>query len=830
MTQAAPGPVGMPVRHPLAPLTVDETGIACRIALASGVAPGTRLVYCALDEPPKEAVFGWDGQALARRVLCVLYEKPARMTWLVTVSLDEETVVSRVPVPGAQPPVMIEEWQANAEQIKADPGFRAAMARRGITDMSRVQVDPWPAGHFGLDIDESGRRLARGVAYVLDGPDGNPYARPVENLVAILDRDTGEMMEIIDGDVVPVPAAPSRYDAAGQGTLRDLAPLQIIQPSGPGFTVGDGCLRWGPWQMRVSMHSIEGLVLHEICYLDGERTRPIIYRASMAEMVVPYGSVSASHWWKNAFDAGEGGLGKTASPLELGCDCLGEIVYLDAVTVDEDGNAGTLPHAICLHEEDYGVLWRHADPGSGTTEVRRSRRMVVSFTATVSNYDYGFFWYFYLDGTIQAEVKLTGIIQTQAVRRGTRVPYANPVTPELAGPHHQHLFGFRLDMCLDGPDNSVYEVDAVPVPPGPRNPYGNAFTARATLLETESAAQRMAAPERARYWKIVNRGSLNACGEPVGYKLVPQPSAPLLAQDTAAVATRAAFATRHLWVTPARPRGRTAPGGGLPEPAPRRRRAARLDRRRPFGHRHRHRAVAHGRRDPLLPAGGLPGHAGGVRRLLPQTIRLLRPQPRHRPGPTRQQPLPRVTCLAASVSRLLKQLGQLFPLVLPVERERDRVHYAADRRHLGGFQSGRELTEHDVRRQLCGHADLQFALGSRGRDHGAADAGDVHRRCLNLQRAHPRALVLEHVIPAAFEVQIAGLVQMAVVSGMQADLAGAFFPAKGGRTCRSRRPLIRLRPVRTATRATRDYGWLSSLTAITSNCLVPAPISLILRC
>ena len=110
--------------------------------------------------------------------------------------------------------------------------------------------------------------------------------------------------------------------------------------------------------------------------------------------------------------------------------------------------------------------------------------MVVSFIATVGNYEYGFFWYFYLDGTIQAEVKLTGIIQTQATGRGARVPYANPVTPELAGPHHQHLFCFRLDMCVDGPSNSVDEVDAIGVPFGPDNPYGNAFTYRATLLET----------------------------------------------------------------------------------------------------------------------------------------------------------------------------------------------------------------------------------------------------------------------------------------------------------------------------------------------------------
>lgn len=551
MAQTSPGAVGAPARHPLAPLTASEVAIASRLALGPGAAPGTVFVYCSLAEPPREQVLGWDGQQQPRNVECVLYERPSRTTWLVTVRVTEPAVIARSVVSGVQPPILIEEWVANAEQIKADPGFRAALARRGIVDMTRVQVDPWPASHFGLDIDKSGRRLARGVAYVLDGPGSNPYARPVENVVAVLDRDTGEMIEVIDGEAVPVPAERGRYDAASVGELRELAPLEIIQRDGPGFTVDDGCLRWGPWQMRLSMHPIEGLVLHEICFADGERMRPVIYRASVAEMVVPYGSASASHWWKNAFDAGDFGLGRLAGSLELGCDCLGEIVYLDAVQVAADGTVSTQPQAICLHEEDYGILWKHTDALNGTAEVRRSRRMVASFVATVGNYEYGFFWYFYLDGTIAAEVKLTGIIQTQAVRPGTTVPGANLVTPEIAGPHHQHFFCFRLDMCLDGPANSVYEVDAVGVPRGPENPHGNAFTAVATLLETESAARRMAAPERARCWKVVNRHSLNACGEPVGYRLVPQPGAPLLAQESAAITARAAFATRHLWVTPA---------------------------------------------------------------------------------------------------------------------------------------------------------------------------------------------------------------------------------------------------------------------------------------
>ena len=71
-----------------------------------------------------------------------------------------------------------------------------------------------------------------------------------------------------------------------------------------------------------------------------------------------------------------------------------------------------------MHEEDYGILWKHHDLHGGTDETRRSRRLVVSFIATVGNYEYGFYWYFYLDGNIQLEVKLTGIMSPMAIAPG----------------------------------------------------------------------------------------------------------------------------------------------------------------------------------------------------------------------------------------------------------------------------------------------------------------------------------------------------------------------------------------------------------------------------
>ena len=146
---------------------------------------------------------------------------------------------------------------------------------------------------------------------------------------------------------------------------------------------------------------------HQVAYADNGRVRSVLHRASISEMVVPYGDPGEVHGWKNAFDAGEWGLGRMTQPLTLGCDCLGEIHYFDATIANEQGKPWVISNAICMHEEDYGILWKHQDMQGGRTEVRRSRRLVVSSIATVGNYEYGFYWYFYLDGSVQLEVKLT---------------------------------------------------------------------------------------------------------------------------------------------------------------------------------------------------------------------------------------------------------------------------------------------------------------------------------------------------------------------------------------------------------------------------------------
>src|SRR4029079_2781148 len=126
--------------------------------------------------------------------------------------------------------------------------------------------------------------------------------------------------------------------------------------------------------------------------------------ASVSDMVVPYGDPRPMYFIRNAFDIGEFGVGMLANSLELGCDCLGEIRYLDATMTDSRGELLTIKNAICIHEEDYGILWKHHDWRLQTTEVRRSRRLVVSFIATVGNYEYGFYWYLCQAGALETHL------------------------------------------------------------------------------------------------------------------------------------------------------------------------------------------------------------------------------------------------------------------------------------------------------------------------------------------------------------------------------------------------------------------------------------------
>jgi primary-amine oxidase len=536
--------------HPLDPVTAAEFLAGREVLAGAGLlGQAVRFAYYGLDEPPKDLLLA--GPAPERRLRAFLIDTASGESSDVVVSLTTRQVVGRRvldPRVDGQMPILDQDFAVTEEAVRGDPEWRAAMARRGLTDVSKIRLCPLTAGSFDVP-DEEGRRMVRVLAFVQAEPHDYAWSRPVDGVAAYFDLIERRVFKVVDEFELPVPPESGNYDdPAVRGPLRTgLQPIEISQPEGVSFTLDGTRLRWQNWSMRIGFDAREGLTLHQISITDDGRERPLIYRASVPEMIVPYGD-PRFRYWQSYFDTGEYMVGKWANSLELGCDCLGEIAYLDATVANDFGEPRVIRNAICIHEEDYGIGWKHFDIFNGSSQTRRQRRLVVSFFSTVGNYDYGFYWYFYLDGAIECEIKLTGTLFT-AAHPGGDYPYSAEVAPGLGGPVHQHLFSARLDMTVDGLANAVEEVDVSGLPVGPDNPYGNAIVQHVTRLGRESQAARRVDATRGRTWRVVNTEHVNSFGRPVSYTLYPEAAPVLLADPQSSVARRAGFATNHLWVT-----------------------------------------------------------------------------------------------------------------------------------------------------------------------------------------------------------------------------------------------------------------------------------------
>jgi primary-amine oxidase len=546
----------IPVLHPLEPLSAEEITIAVQIARRiRNLSEHARFVSVTLHEPSPETALNFKpGDPVTREALMILLDKTGNVgaTYEAIVNITTGTITSWRHVEGVQPSIMLEEFFACQEGVKAHPDFQAALAKRGITDLDLVYVDPWSAGNYG-NVEEQTRRILRTTVHVRlnpNDPEENSYAHPVAGLHALFDLNSMQVIRIDDYGVVPVPQQYGNYTEDAVGSLRtDLKPFEITQPEGPSFTVNGHEVSWQKWRFRLGFSPREGLILYHITYEDDGRVRPILRRAALSEMVVPYGDPSPSHCRQNAFDVGEYGVGWLANSLQLGCDCVGHIHYFDAHMTDNAGNLVTLPNVVCMHEEDDGTLWKHTNFRTDHMEVRRSRRLVVSFIATVGIYEYGFFWYFRQDGSLEMDVKLTGIMNIGAVRPGEMPKYGKLLAPGLYAPNHQHFFCFRLDPMVDGQNNSVVEEQTVTA--DEETVYGNAFMVQNRVLKTEQEGKRVTDQRHARTWKFVNPSVLNPItGEPVAYQLVPGSNVLPFAREDSSFMQRAGFAKNHLWVTP----------------------------------------------------------------------------------------------------------------------------------------------------------------------------------------------------------------------------------------------------------------------------------------
>ena len=448
----------------------------------------------------------------------------------------------------------VDEFHECDEALRRDPRVIEALARRGITDLDRVLIDTWAYGAHLVPEAHRGGRVGWADVWYRSQEGSSPYANPVTGLHFVVDLNRMELLEIEDDHRVDEPATMGEYVphlVPGLQLRDDLKPLEITQPEGVSFTLDGNALRWQKWSLRVGFNHREGMVLHTVGYDDGGRS-PVAHRLSFAEMVVPYRDPTTDHYRRTAFDIGEWGLGFMTTSLELGCDCLGEIAYLDAVMHDTRGEPYAIRNAICIHEEDDAVLWKHVDargrrrgppraPARPLLPRHRGQLRVPRLLAPLPGRQHR------VRGARDRDHGHDALRRGRAaaLRHARRRAHLRPVPPALPRrpprPRRRRRGQHRLR-------------DASPrrCPIGPDNPHGLALVQRNTPLRTEQEGkqdydwQHASAPGRSS-----TRTSTNGLGTPVGYKLVPGGAFPPMMRPGLARAPAAPQAIGHtLWVTP----------------------------------------------------------------------------------------------------------------------------------------------------------------------------------------------------------------------------------------------------------------------------------------
>ncbi|WP_162893137.1 primary-amine oxidase [Microbacterium halotolerans] len=542
------------------PLTPEEIGeIAEQVRADERIGDNPRFWGIAVEEALARNLAPGQG----RPVRLVVMNPDAHAAWEVTAWTSGTDRVASISswasVDAKRPGVSSDEARMFAQAARNHPALQEALAKRGITDSSLVWVDPESITGFEPEGMED-RRLSWGSVWYRESVDDNGYARPIAGLVPILDLETLELVKLEDHGVIPLTDEGGNYRSGTWGPDREVSRLDIAQPDGPGFQVDGHHVTWQNWSFRVGFTHREGLVLHDIEYRDGGAVRPVLRRAAVNEMYVPYLDSDPTAYRKNFFDWGEYGAGPLTASLELGCDCLGEIHYFDAHVLDGFGQAKTITNGVCMHEEDDSILWKHVNTRTGEADVRRSRRLVISFFATVANYDYGFYWSLYQDGSIELEIKLTGILSVSGIADGESPRYGRMVSPRVQAPTHQHYFAMRLDTAVDGPLNRLVEVHAEVEEDDELNPYGNACKMVGTTVASERDGGRSVDPSRAVHWRIESAEKTNRFGEATSYRLTMPNTTRLFAKPGSIVERKAPFVSKQLWASTYDPQQRYITG------------------------------------------------------------------------------------------------------------------------------------------------------------------------------------------------------------------------------------------------------------------------------
>jgi len=535
--QAPGGPAQTPQPHRLDPLSAAEITAATEaLRAAARLTASTRVVTLELAEPNKATA------RPARTARAVLYDWSSSRTTEQTVDVARRSVGPASVVSTGDPPIRRVIISRANEIALGNQRVLEALRRRGVTATDRVT--------FLGGISEGTRLPRRGSAIPITvSPivwDEIGEGMEVPAFGVQLDLAAGVVENIFEPPFPPGVGA-KRGRVAEAPAARPLQPLVLSQPNGPSFQIRGSEILWDRWRLHFGVHPRRGVEVFDVSIVDGSRTRSVLYRAGLSELITPYGDPENGSWYPR--DAGDYGMtiysAARASAI-LEADAPSNAVFAPAIFSDDMGRAVTIPRAVAIYERDAGVLWRHSN------RAQRARQLVLSGYSTVDNYDYLFNWVFGQDGTIEVQVQLTGVMNVRPALRpdeGHDGPmYSHLVAPQTLAPNHQHFFNWRLDLDVDGERNQVFELNTSNAQRTLRDTVGEWFGMEQRSLRTETEARRDVDLGTARRW-LVASGRSNALGQPTAFALVPGENAPPFQTPDSAPRRKAAFLNHHLWVT-----------------------------------------------------------------------------------------------------------------------------------------------------------------------------------------------------------------------------------------------------------------------------------------
>jgi primary-amine oxidase len=576
--------------HPLDALSVEEIATAVAVLQEAGdTDAATRFALIGLSEPDKGQVLAWQpDQPFVRRAFIVA--RRGRTVYEGVVNLGERHVERWQAIPGVQSAILVSEWQDAQTITTSDRGWQNAMRRRGYDPLeARVFCAPLAAG-ASTEPRDKGRRVLKVTCFDTAGT-RNVWSRPIEGLVAVVDLDAKRVLRLIDTGAVPVSRDRDGFDNASQPAPQ---PAPSEAPAGARFAVEGNMVRWNNWSFHYAMDPRTGLVLSLVRYDDRGNPRKVLYRGSLAEMFVPYMNPDPVWSFRTYMDAGEYGLGPLSLSLMPGRDCPANARLLDATFADEFGKLDVRAGVICLFERDTAApLWRHAEIVNNTYTASPAVELVMRTIPSLGNYDYVIDWVLTEAGTIRIDVGATGIDQVKGVRARTMADASAPrdtangnlVAPNLVGVNHDHFLSFRLDVDIDGRDNTLVRQRLVAQRLNGRGDRRSLWRVSDEDVGVEGPIHGDM-PMGSELWRIENPNRTNALGQHPGYELrADHTGISLLAADDPPQ-RRAGFSAAPLWVTaydehelyaagpyPNQSRG----GGGLPAYVAQHRRVANAD-------------------------------------------------------------------------------------------------------------------------------------------------------------------------------------------------------------------------------------------------------------